>query len=599
LKQVINSHYCLPYAELNWLGNHPVSVQYDDGYWAMGDVLAEKSHVFSNHHGLPEKARKADFFTIIETGFGFGNNFLLTCQQWLASGRTGMLHYIGIEKSPPQPNDLKKHLHQINLPLSSWLVKNYPLPLKTRFTLWPTSNIRLTLIFDDAKRALADSNFQADAWYLDGFRPRSNPDLWDHSMFKDMHRNSKPGCTLSSFTVASNVREGLSEAGFKVTKAPGFGAKKEMLSGYKPGTWQPGNIEHSKIAVIGAGIAGQSVQAALLKRGLPSLLFDSPKVPATSDVPTMNLYPQLAAVADEKSRYSISANHYAIHHNAAIKKTTLRWQSDVPEKLKRMQTIARQFPDDYISEQDNAILFHEAGVLKPTAAVAQCQHVAGLEQINDGWLLKDRTGQEISSVQQVILAAGAGMTDLQPIPLQRSRGQSILVESRNQPPQTMSGDISIANLDKHLFHVGSTYHPDDIDLSDRQADSDYLFDLLTHQFPFADWSLISSWVGIRATPLDRSPLVGPAPLWQLLEQNPLNWYHNQPIPVQKGLFSCAGFGSKGGSHAPLAGEHLANLITGEPSPLSASQQRFLSPTRFWIQQAHQKTARKRHLTPSN
>ncbi len=126
MKQVINSHYCLPYAELNWLGNHPVSVQYDDGYWAMGDVLAEKSHVFSNHHGLPEKARKADFFTIIETGFGFGNNFLLTCQQWLASGRTGMLHYIGIEKSPPQPNDLKKHLHQINLPLSSWLVKNYP-----------------------------------------------------------------------------------------------------------------------------------------------------------------------------------------------------------------------------------------------------------------------------------------------------------------------------------------------------------------------------------------------------------------------------------------------------------------------------------------
>lgn len=594
LKPVINNAYCLPNAELDWQGNHPVSVQYDDGYWAVGDVLAEKSHVFSSHHGVTEKALRADFVTIIETGFGFGNNFLLSCQQWLASGSTGILHYIGIEKAPPSQHDLNKHLSRINLPLSPWLAKNYPLPLKTRFTLWPTSNIRLTLIFDDAKQALADSNFQADIWYLDGFRPMSNPDLWNQAIFNDIYRNSKPGGTLSSFTVAGKVREGLSKAGFEVFKAPGFGKKREMLSGYKPGTWRPSTIERSEIAIIGAGVAGQSVQTALLKRGFQPTLFDSPKVPATSNVPTMNLYPQLAAVADQKSRYSISANHYAIHHNTDIKKTTLCWQSNALEKTKRMQTIARQFPNEYISEHDNAILFHEAGVSKPVTIETQRQHVASLEQINDGWLLKDRLGQTIISAQQVILAAGIGMNDLQPIPLQLSRGQSILAESSIQSPQNMSGDISVANVKNHLFHAGSTYHPGDNDLSERPADSTYLLDLLKHRFPFSDWSLHSSWVGIRAAPLDRNPLVGPAPLWELLEQKPFKWFHNQPIPTQKGLFYSAGFGSKGGSHAPLAGEHLANLLTGEPSPLCSSQQKSLSPTRFWLQQARQKTARKRH-----
>ena len=594
LKQVTDNNYCLPNAELNWQGNHPVSIQHNDGYWAVGDVLAEKSHVFSSHHDLTEKALRTDFLTIIETGFGFGNNFLLSCQQWVDSGSTGILHYIGIEKAPPSQHDLNKHLSQINLPLSPWLAKNYPLPLKTRFTLWPTSNIRLTLIFDDAKQALADSNFQADIWYLDGFRPVSNPDLWNQAIFNDIYRNSKPGSTISSFTVAGKVREGLSTAGFKVFKAPGFGTKRQMLSGYKPGTWQPDKIERSKITIIGAGIAGQSVQAALLKRGFQATLFDSPKVATTSNVPTMNLYPQLATVADEKSKYSISANHYAIHDNTGIKNTTLCWQSIDPGKTERMQTIARQFPDEYISEHDNTILFHQAGISKPITIDAQRSHVASLEQVSDGWLLKDRLGQIITSTQQVILAAGVGMNDLQPIPLQLSRGQSILAESTNQSPQNVSGDISIAQVKSQLFHAGSTYHPGDNDLNQRAADSTYLLDLLNRSFPLSDWSLHSSWVGIRAAPVDRNPLVGPAPLWQLLEQNPFKWFHNQPIPTQKGLFYSTGFGSKGASHAPLAGEHLVNLMTGEPSPLSSSQQKFLSPGRFWLQQARQKTARKRH-----
>jgi tRNA 5-methylaminomethyl-2-thiouridine biosynthesis bifunctional protein len=186
------------------------------------------------------------------------------------------------------------------------------------------------------------------------------------------------------------------------------------------------------------------------------------------------------------------------------------------------------------------------------------------------------------------------MNDLQPIPLQLSRGQSILAESTNQSPQNVSGDISIAQVKSQLFHAGSTYHPGDNDLNQRAADSTYLLDLLNRSFPLSDWSLHSSWVGIRAAPVDRNPLVGPAPLWQLLEQNPFKWFHNQPIPTQKGLFYSAGFGSKGASHAPLAGEHLVNLMTGEPSPLSSSQQKFLSPGRFWLQQARQKTARKRH-----
>ena len=151
-----------------------MSSDYNDGYWAVGNVLAEKTHVFSGHHRLQEKAINSDYFTIVETGFGFGNNFLLSCQQWKASGSPGILHYIGIEKAPPSRQDLKRYLRQLDLPLSSWLAGNYPLPIKTRFALWPAANIRLTLIFDPVDQALADFNYPADVWYLDGFRPASN-----------------------------------------------------------------------------------------------------------------------------------------------------------------------------------------------------------------------------------------------------------------------------------------------------------------------------------------------------------------------------------------------------------------------------------------
>ena len=594
MKQVTDNRYSLPTAEINWQGNHPISSDYNDGYWAVGNVLAEKTHVFSGHHRLQEKAINSDYFTIVETGFGFGNNFLLSCQQWKASGSPGILHYIGIEKAPPSRQDLKRYLRQLDLPLSSWLAGNYPLPIKTRFALWPAANIRLTLIFDPVDQALADFNYPADVWYLDGFRPASNPDLWNQTIYNEIYRNSKPGTTLSSFTVAGKVREGLSQAGFKVFKAPGFGSKKEMLSGYKPGNWQPSTIERLETVIIGAGIAGRSVQTALQKRGFQTTLLNSPQVPAASNVPTMNLYPQLSAVADQKSKYSISANHYALQNNIDVQTTTLVWKSTNRQKLQRMRTIARQFPDPYISEQDDSILFHEAGVASANRVSTEQRHVADLQQVKDGWRLIDEQGKEIMCTQQVVLAAGIGMNDLQPIPLKLVRGQSILAQSDNRITRVTSGDISIAQVEDHLFHVGSTYQPDDCDLTDRHEDSNYLLALLEQRFPLSDWSLHSSFVGVRAAPVDRNPIVGPVPQWQLLQQQPFTWYQNQSIPTQQGLYCSAGFGSKGGSHGPLAGEHLANLITGEPTPLTRYQQSHFSPARFWLQQAHQKTARKRH-----
>jgi glycine/D-amino acid oxidase-like deaminating enzyme len=308
----------------------------------------------------------------------------------------------------------------------------------------------------------------------------------------------------------------------------------------------------------------------------------------------MNLYPQLSAVADQKSKYSISANHYALQNTKEVQRSTLTWKSTARQRMQRMRTIARQFPDQYMSEQDDSILFHEAGVASATPIRTEQRHVADLQQINDGWRLLDQQGKEIMQAQQVVLAAGAGMNDLQPIPLKLVRGQSILAQSNNKITQVTSGDISIANIGDQLFHVGSTYQPDDCDLTDRLEDSNYLLALLERHFPLSDWSLDSSFVGVRAAPVDRNPIVGPLPQWQLLQQQPFSWYQNQGIPAQKGLYCIAGFGSKGGSHGPLAGEHLANLITGEPTPLTGSQQKYFSPARFWLQQANKKTARKRH-----
>lgn len=291
-------------ADLNWNNNTPVSRQFDDVYFSKDDGLAESRYVFIEHNRLAQRWAALEdqpftHFTLLETGFGTGLNFLATLDAWIKSGlQNAQLHYLSLEKFPLTPKDLRLALnHWPSLAhLSDRLIACYPplVPGTHRIEM-PEYRLTLTLIFADATDTFNDlckhSHLRVDAWLLDGFAPSKNPDMWQAPLFNAMHQLSSTGSTVATFTAAGAVRRGLIDAGFTVHKVAGFGRKREMLTGHysnpptnsaEPITQMPTakpwfcsasainqrQAQPRTALVIGAGLAGSACAHALAEAGL-------------------------------------------------------------------------------------------------------------------------------------------------------------------------------------------------------------------------------------------------------------------------------------------------------------------------------------------
>jgi tRNA 5-methylaminomethyl-2-thiouridine biosynthesis bifunctional protein len=582
-----NSRYVLATADINWDHQNPYSTNYKDIYWSRDNPLQEKMHVFPNQHQLEKRGLNASHFTIAETGFGFGNNFLLTADLWRAQKHKGILHYIAFENSPVKIEDLTRHYQSLNLESSSWLLRNYPLPLQTSYTLWFGDTVRLSLIFDDAISALGNMTSPVDAWYLDGFSPSSNSDLWNKKLYGKMFDLSKPGTTLSTYTVAGAVRQGLGHAGFNVEKIKGFGNKAEMLTGKKPGHWVAEKSVRSKVAVLGSGVAGSSCVDALRRRDVDVLQISHLNVNAASDIPALMTYPQLGLRKEPRCQFSIAANNYSHHQSPGFNPAPLLWRSNKSAAVERMRAIADQFPDDYLSSPDeSSVLFHQAGwVEHPQDTDLLTATVTRIESVDDQWHVLDIHGKTITIVDQLIIAMGIHSRNLLPVPLTPIRGQSLTVKSDLSVPDVMTGDISIVPLGNGKWTIGGTYQRNDEELDSRTSDTDRLLQSLYSIHPGCSTEVVASHVGIRAATRDRLPLVGRVPDWQALQSHIEQDQHKVFDQYQKGLYVSTGFGSHGATNARLCGEYVANLVCGEPGVLNRVWEGMLSVERFRLRDA--------------
>jgi tRNA U34 5-methylaminomethyl-2-thiouridine-forming methyltransferase MnmC len=201
------------HARLTWTEDGvPISTRFDDPYFSLGNGLAETEHVFLSGNDLP--ARFRDDFHIAELGFGSGLNFLATVQAWRATGQQGVLHFTSFEAFPMRPEDQRRAL------------AGYPdLPLDA---LTEAEDVRLRVIKGDARDTLPGWTGQADAWFLDGFSPAKNPELWGTDLMAAVARHTAPGGTAATYTAAGFVRRGLEAAGFSVTRQAGYGRKRHM-----------------------------------------------------------------------------------------------------------------------------------------------------------------------------------------------------------------------------------------------------------------------------------------------------------------------------------------------------------------------------------
>ena len=219
-------------AELDWQdGLIPVSVRFADPYFSADGGQAETAHVFLAGNGLP--ARFGGDFRIAELGFGTGLNLLVTWAAWAQAGCPGRLWFTTFEGFPMAPADQARALTAFAdlAPLAAQLLAalaSGPGPYAL------AENLTLEIILGDARDTLAQWTGQADAWFLDGFSPAKNPEMWGDALLAQVALHTNPGGTAATYTAAGHVRRALAAAGFAVNRQPGYGRKRHMTTARIP-----------------------------------------------------------------------------------------------------------------------------------------------------------------------------------------------------------------------------------------------------------------------------------------------------------------------------------------------------------------------------
>lgn len=231
------------YAQMQWHDSMPYSTQFEDIYFSTDNGLLESEYVFLQGNDLTSRwqllnkqtLQDTETFTIFETGFGTGLNFLCACKLWLDTApQNATLHFMSVEKFPLSLQDITAALQlwpALNA-LSAPLLAQYETLLHTGSIKLSDNRIQLSLLLGDALQVIAKQKLTVDAWFLDGFSPAKNPDMWQSLLFEAMALRSHATTTFATFTSAGQVRRGLMSVGFSVKKRTGFGKKREMLCGH-------------------------------------------------------------------------------------------------------------------------------------------------------------------------------------------------------------------------------------------------------------------------------------------------------------------------------------------------------------------------------
>ena len=217
--------------DLSWQDGVPVSTRFDDPYYSREDGLAETRHVFLDGCDLPARWQGCEAFTIAELGFGTGLNFCATLALWQQTvAPASHLHFVSFEMYPLTAAEIDRAL-------TVW-----PDIAEQRAALvaaWQGAgsieigSVTLTVIAGDARNAVPAWDGRADAWFLDGFAPSRNPQMWEPGLLDAVARKSAPDAIAATYSVAGAVRRGLTGAGFTLERLPGYGRKREMLRAFR------------------------------------------------------------------------------------------------------------------------------------------------------------------------------------------------------------------------------------------------------------------------------------------------------------------------------------------------------------------------------
>lgn len=581
-------------APIEWTEDgRPRSSLYGDAYFGADDGLSESRAVFLEGCDLPAAWAGRRSFTVAELGFGTGLNILALLDLWRREGPPeGRLHLFSVEAHLMPREDAERALAAWPelAPLAALLLAQWPGKRRGfhRIDL-PESRASLDLALMEVGEALAQWEGRADAWFLDGFAPALNPDMWRDEVLQAVAARSAPGARAATFTVAGQVRRGLAAAGFEVRRAPGHGRKRERLEAVLPGQGRdPGPV--GPVAVIGAGIAGAAVRRALLALGVEAVPFEAEAPGAgASGNPAGLVTPRLDAGLGPVARLAAQAylralDIYAGLPGAVVSRGVLQLAatdrdagrfariaaSDLfPEGTLRLLDPAAasarlgEVTDRAGLDQPGALSLDPRRVLQAWCRAPSAARIQSLEPTDGGWRLSGPSEPQI--FRTVILATGADLRHLWPAaPILPVRGQVSWVAAPDPETPRAAGWGGYLAPMAGGFLFGATFRRGEVSTDLTDEDHQANLDSLAKARPALAASLAGAALGgrarVRATTRDHLPLAG-------------------AVPGAPGLFVLGGLGSRGLTWAPLLGEHVAARAAGAPSPLPGDLAALVDPAR--------------------
>ncbi|PLC48760.1 hypothetical protein CR159_16600 [Pollutimonas subterranea] len=601
----------------------PLSAVFGDVYHPQWGALEQAARVFLHGNRLPERWRAKETFTVCETGFGLGNNFLALWQAWRGDPcRSKRLHVIAFEAHPFTREDLRSVLmNSVPEPeraLASQLIDAWPPLLPGLHQLeFEGGKLTLTLAFGTVARLARQASACVDAFFLDGFAPKVNPDMWTRALFGQLVRMANAGATVATWCCTGEVRRGLRDAGFLVSKVPGHGGKREItVATLRPGMGRQCSPcpPQDDVLVIGGGLAGAGVAYALATRGHDVTVMDPVFAQGLGASHQGHIAAAITPVIsrddDIRARLSRAGVARALHRwqglggeARPLRCGTIELVPDSANAAIRRESLERlRFPGDWVRWMDGAEASERAGTrvdsgglwfadgqrAQPQALIeALLSHsrircmvgeASSLRRDNAiGWVAMDSRGNALASAGQVVVANAARAVDLlsvvpgiAPRPkfeaMYRLAGQvSVYSETHVESPRVvLAGDGYCLPAQHASFVGGSTYLLDaetcevtpegHAEINKKVAG---LLNVIPSRLARSSQSG-DGWAGWRAAVADRLPVIG----------------HIDEAP---GLWLACAYGSRGLSWASLAGDIIGATLNQEPLPLERELLRSISP----------------------
>lgn len=576
--------------QLQWKDELPFSLDANDIFF-QDEALNEIEHVFIKPNEIKHRSSVEKNLIVGEIGFGFGLNFLSTCQTWIQNSNEGLLTYLSIDHKVASHDEIKKlfkkfnELSDLELTFFDCFEPIHQGINKFFFQQW---NVELIIYVGDVLDAISnlDKNFKADAWYLDGFDPKLNNVMWSDPVLDFIQMHSYKNTTISTFTAAGFVRRGLTQRDFEVERKKGFKFKRHHITGKFSKLSK--EKKPKKIAIIGSGIAGCSTAYHLAKNGHVVEIFEieSEISSGASGNPLAALYPRFNLNNEPLNLLNFSSFYYADRFYKSLDcdgyfetgigfkindKRTESW-------IKKLKVLNRE---DLFSFSDNqnktglkdfkGVIFNHGGYIDPkkinqslldneNIKIHLCHEFKNFEIGSSSVTLRIDDNNQYT-FDYLVLAHGSGLINFSN-DLSLSKGQLVAAKISNSIKMPINSSGYILPAKDGLNWIGASY---DHQFKNLDVDEDKLKKMIAFQedqYGVKNNSQqYDSRAQIRTVSKNKLPIVGK------YKQN-------------ENIIMLGGFGSRGFCYGPILGDHVASIIDESPSPLEKNIATSLLPKNF-------------------